>query len=573
MAPLFDRQEITAALSKRLEGFLAGYRQNIALLGPEAVGKTSLLKRLLQEKCVQSTSPVTVYLALSEEESLAEWGARFIETLLNAVVRIQRMDSSAHGLPSLLKFCAHSLPQTVASAQKILSLSGEKKFSEEVFDNLWDLPQLVTQETGLPCLLVLDEFHRFQQFRVKEPFKKLGRKIMVQSTTMYLAASSQPHVARQILREGLSLLFGQFEIIEMGPLDQASSLKAVRSVWTEEKTDPFLEHLLVELAQGYSAYLDLLLQGLVGRPLPRLVEEQERVILNLLETQLLDPQGGLRHRFESSLRVLPANRSRRTCLQVLSAVSMGYHRVPQIAGAMERSSSHVTRALKILEQAGLVVKQGIFYRIPDRLFRFWMVTAYPILQGTILSDITHMRARFRDQSWSWMSKVRDAVHRPFEEQVIELVRQWAGELVEIEGKRILLPKCSRIEVVSAVANGAAVVAHQKEQAGKSWLLVPWAGSLEEAQARQLTQDLSRLPFKDYRKVLVGAYPVEINGRLVLQEARIRLWDLGVFNNLLDLYGLARIPLPSGVRPPVASTVSVPSQEGAEPAQPRIHRAT
>ena len=133
--------------------------------------------------------------------------------------------------------------------------------------------------------------HRCQllgKLRVKDPFKKLGQKIMVQSTTMYLLVSSQLQAARQILREGLSLLFGQFEILEMGPLDPVSSLRTVRSVWTQESADPFLESLLVELAQGYPSYLSILLQGVGGRPLPRLAEDRERVLLDLLESLLLD---------------------------------------------------------------------------------------------------------------------------------------------------------------------------------------------------------------------------------------------------------------------------------------------
>ena len=35
----------------------------------------------------------------------------------------------------------------------------------------------------------------------------------------------------------------------------------------------------------------------------------------------------------------------------------------------------------------------------------------------------------------------------------------------------------------------------------------------------------------------------MNARLVLQEAKVRFWELGVLNRLLDLYGFAPLPAP------------------------------
>jgi hypothetical protein len=553
-----ERPEISAALTKRLAGFLAGYRQNIALIGPEAVGKTTFLKRMLQ-KHAMSAAPLIVYLEIQEQESFGELAARFIETLLRTVVRVGKVDGSSEGLLSLVRLCGDSLPKTAALAQKLLRLSEEKRSGEELFNQLWDMPQLVTQETGLPCLLVIDEFHRLSRFKVKDPFKKLGQRIMVQSGTMYLLVSSHPQAAREILREGLSLLFGQFEVIEMGPLDAASSLKALRTSWATEGADPFLEYVLVELVQGYPVYLDLLLQGIGGRPLPHLAEDQERSVLDLLETLLLDPSGVLRHRFESRLKVLPVHRSRRTWVQALVAVASGCHRESQVAQAIERNESQALRALKVLESYSLIVKQGVFYRVPDRLFRFWLMTAYPILQGTVLSDMKQASVAFRQESGNWIRKVREAMHRPLEEQGIAFVRQWAGEQVEIEGKRTLLPKLDRVESVSIGIERPMIVAHPKGGEGKSWLLIPWAGALEESQARQLVEELSKTPLRDCRKIVAGAQPVELNARLVLQEGKVRLWDLGLFNNLLELYGLTPIPLPPGPPPKLASTVNVPKQ--------------
>ena len=534
--PWFDREEILTLLGKRVEGFLTGYRQNIAPLGPEAVCKSTLLKRLIQQKLSAFSNLIPIYLEIQEEESFSEWAARFVQTVLYSVLKTNQ-----------------DAPQTVAAAQRLLVLA-ETGRAEEAYDQLWDLPHWITQEIGVSCLLVLDEFHRLGSLGVKDPFGRLGRKIMVQSMTMYLVASSQPEIARSVLREGLNLLFGQFESVLVDPLDPSACIRAIRAVLFNEREDPFLEHLLVELTQGYPGYLDLLLQGLMDRRVPEASGNAERSLLDLLEVLLIEPQGALRIRFETQIRSLPAHQSRRTWIQVLMAVAAGNHRIHQIGDVIGRSVSQVTSALKVLGQVGLVQKQGVFYRMPDRLLQLWMLAAYPVLRGIDLTDPAHARVQFRDATWAWMGRIQEATLRPVEEHGVALLKQWSGELVEVDGRRIYLPRFDRVELHKNSFGRSVILSHRPQSQGPSWLVVPWNGSLDEGQARSLVKEVLELPFRDYRKLILGACPVEVNARLVFQEARIRFWDLAVFYNLLDLYGLVRIRFPEADRRPFFETI-------------------
>ena len=541
--PWFDRRE-NGLLWKRVESFLAGYRQNVALIGAESVGKTTLLKHLLQRKAMTVPSLLPFYIEVRGEETVSEWCARFIQLLMYGMLQCGRATFLPSDLSDLLRLCADRVPNSVALVSRILE-AAERGRDEEAFDRLWDLPQMVSQEAGVSCLLVLDEFQLLRQFPIKDPFGCLGRHIMVQST-MYILASSQPAQARSILREGLNLLFGQFEIIEMEPLHPAACREAFRSACPGHGKDPLLEHLLLELVQGYPGYLDLLLQGLSRSRLAE-TADKERVVLDMLEALLLDPQGALRARCEQRLRVLPAHRNRRAWIQVLMAASAGSHRVPQIAAAIGRSHSQVLSALSVLEEAGLVSKQGAFYRIPDRFFELWMLAAYPVFQGMDQIDPAYTRARFRDAAWSWIAKVYEGGHRSIEDQIRALAALWDGDLVEIDGHRIVLPRFHeiRVENRSGAATFLRAVRAEHGSPGPDWIIVPWSGRLEESQARSLASGLSASSWKECRKLLFGAYPVDINARLVLHEAKIRFWDLHALNNLLDLYGLPRIPFPEG----------------------------
>jgi hypothetical protein len=554
ITPWFGHDDVLALVRKRIEGFLEGFRQNCALLGPAGVGKSTLLKRLLHQ---ESRTPrfFGIYVALQEESNVAEWAQRFVQAIFYSVLQQRGISELPSSLTQLLQMGRVFLPRTASQAERLLSLSQDPARTEELYDRPWDLPHLATQETGDPCLLVLDEFDRLTKLNVKDPFDRLGRKIMVQGTTMYLVASSQEARAREILRSGLRLLFGQFETIEMASLHPADCLQAIRSIWPKGILTPFAEHLLIELSQGYPAWLDLLLQGLLDRGLGEESQPQERVLLDVLEELSLEAGGALRSQCEGRLRTLPPRHNRLIWLETLGAVASGAHRVAQIASRLDRPSAQVLRALCFLEEKDLVVKRGAFYGFSDRLFQLWMLAAFPVLQGVGLFDPLQGRARFRDTAWVWMEGFREAMQQPFEKYVSQFLRQWQGERVEIEGRRLHLPSCARVEERPAPWGRKLLMASPAGGRDRPWLVIPWMGLLEESDARQLAQEISGPLWRGSKKLLVGAYPVELHARLILQETRIRLWDLQILNDVLELYGLYRIPYPDAPRVQGAQTVT------------------
>jgi len=552
--PLFDRADLLALLHKRVSGFQAGYRQNLALIGPAGRGKSALIRRFLQEETQPGSLILPLYLEVSAEEEVYEWIGRFLRTVLYAVLQLKKMDSFPTRLPELLEVCEGLVPRTAALGSRVAGLAEGGRL-DEAYDCIWDLSHLLTQETGHRVLLVLDEFHRLRGLAVREPFHSLGRKIMVQPTTLYLLASSEPAVACSILGEGLALLFGKFESIEVPPLAAAACRKAIRSIRPDQPMDPWLEYLLMDLAQGEPHRLNLLLEAL-GR-LPRDAEpgDSDHAALQLLEVLFLDPDSSLRREFENRLRLLPAQRNRMLCVQILEIVASGVHRLPQIAEQAQKPAAPVSRALQLLQEGRLLKKEGAFYRIPEQLLQAWLITAYPILQGVALMGPVQAQAHFRRAVRAWMEKTRQAAGRPMEEQLHQLLLRWSDEVVELDGHRTLLPKFQRVERVPGPLDRVSLLARPVKRQKSGWWVVPWLGPLDEGQARQLVQELRGfVPLRKYRKVLVGAFPAEVNARLVLQEAKVRLWDLSLFNQMLELYGLARLPVPEGAEDRLAQTI-------------------
>ena len=129
--------------------------------------------------------------------------------------------------------------------------------------------------------------------------------------------------------------------------------------------------------------------------------------------------------------------------------------------------------------------------------------------------------------------------------------------MELDGHRTLLPRFRQVEKVPGPLDRLSLLARPFLRQKGGWWVVPWQGPLDEAQARELVREMRGFdPLRKYRKVLIGAVRAEVNARLVLQEAKVRFWDLPLLNQMLELYGLTRLPVPEGAEEPPAQTISL-----------------
>ncbi len=75
----FGRKDHLKTLEKRVSGLLEGYRQNIAIIGDELVGKTSIIYKFLNS--FSECRVISVYLEV-RPESCRDFTRRFIAILL-----------------------------------------------------------------------------------------------------------------------------------------------------------------------------------------------------------------------------------------------------------------------------------------------------------------------------------------------------------------------------------------------------------------------------------------------------------------------------------------------------------
>ncbi|GAG47446.1 unnamed protein product, partial [marine sediment metagenome] len=204
----FGRESVMRTLEKRVNALKGGYRQNVALTGQMLAGKSSILYQFLYN--LKDTSLIPLYIEVTEEP-FASFADRFIATLLYSYLSSCSRQAQKD-LPNLIKEAEGLIPHTIYAIKKVKAELLKKNYTNAYAD-LLNLTSVLKKESGKSCVVILDEFHNLEFFKIKKPYLHFGKIMMIQKDTMYIVSSSQKSTIKKILSEKLALLYGNFEII------------------------------------------------------------------------------------------------------------------------------------------------------------------------------------------------------------------------------------------------------------------------------------------------------------------------------------------------------------------------
>jgi len=571
----FGRAELLDRLLRRAVGLTAGYRQNLALIGPPGIGKSTILQRAV-ELLKQHPPLLPVALHLREGSTLAEFAEQFGSTLLYRYWTDLRPAGAGRDAPqtfeALARVCQPYLPKTTALLAQ--GLARARRGHVSALTALFEAPGQLRKESGRLCVIFLDEFHRLSAWGGSKSYAALSRQVVVQQETMYVLASSAVEEARRVLRDRLAVLFGHFEIIPVEPFDPATSVRFLTELGGLTRLGLPTVIALADLAEGDPGTL-----AQIARALPARGQATDDDVPLALTALLFQPTGALARQCQEALARLPLRR-RAAVLPVLSAVAQGHHRMIAIAAATGRTVTDVTRAVRTLAEHGLVTRRGVFCAVSRRLLRLWLQAAYPIQQGPVHLEAAVAEQVFAESVRAWLSQVTSRAPQQVLETVAEVMRRFQNELVELHGRRVRLPK---FDVHTLLVPGAprAVVGQRlrpEEAAPRPsgqrddtrWLCVPYTAAVREGDAVALIQALRHAAKPWTRRLVIALEGLEVNARLLLQEHRFWVLELEDLNQLLELYGMPRL-LPTALQ--ALATVSAVPAAPAEPVEDHPQQAS
>ncbi len=534
--PSFKRDQIRSHIDLRISAHLKGYRQNLGIIGAEGLGKSHLLAEVYHSHA-SSAALIPLYLnlrTLDFDHLLDRW----LTALLTSAVANRNIEPSLN-FQALIQTAESFIPETVQKIRQLKKWFRKGERHTAAVRELFGLASSLAEETGKKILLMMDEFQELERLQVPDPFALLGKEIMVGKETLYIVTSSKPDRIREIFRHKLSLLFGNFEVIDMAPLGFDETVQFIHQRMPQPKLSSLQKKFLIRMTDGIPVYLERFLDRFSQSPVSS--EDgslsDENFILAFFE-ELIGPGGNLSLLFENRLsRCNRIAKDASVFIKALLAMSSGRRKILGIATFIERKTQDTKKILQRLVQEEIIHKRGSFYILEDYLYRFWLREVYQTVLHSHAPGSSEPHAHLLRALKEAFKRIEQEEKLDITGKVESLFREFRNDLVELNQKRTRFPQFS--EIAFRPTNGRVFPLFARNPDVR-WICQIANQPVQEEDVHFFMEDLKRFRKKVQRKIMITLAGIDQNAKLMAQAAEIQLWDLRNFNTLLDIYDLPKI---------------------------------
>jgi len=533
----FGRQEIIDLLVKRANALKSGYRQNVAIIGHQQLGKTSVLRHFLHVFRDDEILPIYVEIKF---QALDYFVGQFIRALLYQYLTQRGEGDPVDTLNTLAQKAEPFIPKTVSHIAEISTLL-KQRHAEEAYVKLFELTHVLKQETGKSAIVILDEFHRLGEFGIKNAFSDFGKRIMVQKDTMYILSSSSFSQSRKILAEKLTLLFGHFERVYLEAFDFDTAFQFITQKMAPLVVPAALQSFFVSMTDGHPFLLENTVSRLRELALSKNETEVSRQsVCDAFLKLFYESQGVLNQYFSKLISPWTQAVSRGSHVLILTQIANGQNRIKDIAASINRSQRETSAQLQELIEHELIVKNGVFYRFHNKTFKFWLKEVYQKKELSLLGT-TAKSDDFLRRMMELLGEEEALLGADVSERLVTLFSAFKNDIVELGEKKRKLPHFSEFlrpspANVRTDKTSRSIVAKGH---GRCWVCRIVDEKATEQEVLELVQAVSEKK-GSHTKVLLALNGMEENARLLAKEKRILTLGLSRINLLMDLYGKSPI---------------------------------
>jgi hypothetical protein len=522
----FDRKVYLDILEKRVVALKDGYRQNIALIGDEQIGKTAILHKFMNS--FLDNRFLLLYLE-ARPESLSLFCRRFCGVLLYNFL-CSTDAQLKEDLEFLIDKSSGYVPKTVSKIKQILSdASGRKK--ENIFGDLLSLCNIIHQETGKFCVVIFDEFQNLEALGIKSLYKEWAQRLMLEKTTMFIIASSSVYKAKTILSGDLSLLFGNFEVITVEPLDVRSSCEFLKLKLQSANVKDEIKNFIVNFTGGYPVYLDIVSQALI--------KSSAAGLADALENLLFSSSGILNQKFSNYLKRFQDVQFGSDYLAILHLISNGRNKAKDISHILKKPVKLVNARVSYLLGIDVITRCGDFLKISDRVLGFWLKFVYQEKLNALIFDHLNQKAGFRKNIEQMIHEFFSSAQKPVAERVTEILRLFCDERAQIERKKVTFNHFREIKPLDFESRSLkeGLICRSSESL---WIFGFKQDMLTEEDISEFSRECKKYRNKLQKKIIVTLKDIDANSQLKALDEKVWTWDLNSLNQIMDLFSKPRI---------------------------------
>jgi len=385
----FDRQIPLERLERLLSDAASGTRRWLALMGHRKIGKTSLLLELIRRRA--DKAPMAYVDCWEIRSDPVRFLAGVVFTLIRTMLRhrgdearLPPLQPSTDGridralVQELARLDSPALDKAVRLHDRLLSQDLTVSHIRSVFE----LPQAMAEQMGVPLVVVLDEFQEVDRLRqlkrikggLGDVFGVLRSLWQQQVGVSYLVAGSQVTLLRRILTDEDSPFYQHIEMMELGTFPREESLRMLGEVLCidEDLSESVAIGRILDVLGDHPFYIRALVPE-IGFPLPRReprLPDLEVLLKAALQVSLFDQNGRLSLFMEQRYRSLVKNST------TTESVLRGFvepARVSDVAEKLRIRTGAVSSAVKtLMAQDALAKLPDGRYAFTDPAFAVWL---------------------------------------------------------------------------------------------------------------------------------------------------------------------------------------------------------
>ncbi len=524
----FGREEELALLNKRIHDFKDGYRQNIAFIGEELSGKTSLLKNFITS--LDDEQIVSIYLEIAAFEH-NYFLKNFLRTLLFNYLRT-KLFLRGDSLDYLISAGQDAVPKTIESVKKI-KVNIEKNKITEAYREIIDLPDIFTKETGKFCLIIFDNFQNLEELKINNPYQELGKRIMSQKKCMYIVASSAIVKAKEILTEKLSLLFGNFEVIDLGLFSVKESIAFINSELDGYQIEESYKKFIVDFTSGHPFYLNIICNklksilesnNLKGIPL--------EILISSFEELLFHKWGILNQYFSNYLKRISLGKNNSTSISILLSIVDGNNKIKDIGASLHKKKEDISLKTNRLLEQNLLSRNGSFYYISSKIFKFWIKYVFRFGLTNIDYSTSSQLNSFRNTVKRFVDDFGEAERIDAFERIIELFNLFHNESVQLNGYKYRLSHLKDFKMFSIDEKRKFAIANSMSGV---WFIMLNEGKFQEDDVLRLLSECRKHKGKPQKRIIISLEDIDTNAKLRALGEKMWVWTIKDVNALLNIY--------------------------------------
>lgn len=434
--PIFvNRAAELASFDRIIAGQTTGLRQHVAVLGLRRIGKSLLLDE------VQRRHPHLAIARLDVDAVVAtpdDFARAVVAETLSGVLRARGNRHFVGETDDALRAAVELLVPTVVPALDDLLAALAASAYGRLLNGVFRFPGLVSEELGLPILLMLDEFQdltRLSAFPGTESLLGSLRAALDRpGQVAFVAAGSRVTAMRRLLEEGGSPLFARFTVIDLRPFTLDASRELAAAIWADETHfDPDAAVRVHRLSGGWPYCVHALAQRAVQ------IAGDDRVTPNVvdvaLQHEIIGRDGAIAFHCQYLLRTAlegsdTVEENRREAILRAVARDQPFPRA-RLARRLTRhySRAEIYRTINWLIDTDFLIETDGMLHLADPIFAVWL-NVEPDRRDP-LSALGQPEALRRLLAWFVEQHAADRTELGylFERSVENLVRQFRGQTV------------------------------------------------------------------------------------------------------------------------------------------------